>query len=64
MLYSCFMDNLVECRKENGQFKRGFSDDPGGGPKDEYRVAELARPYTVEAVERLSQPLEMLLVQI
>ena len=26
---------------------------PGGRPKDEYKVAELARSYTVEAVETL-----------
>ena len=47
------METSVECRKENGQFKRGFSGNPGGRPKDEYRVAELARSYTVEAVETL-----------
>jgi len=47
------MDNLVEYRKENGQFKRGFSGNLGGRPKDEYKVAELARSYTVEAVETL-----------
>ena len=47
------MDNLVEYRKENGQFKRGFSGNPGGRPKDEHKVAELARSYTVEAVETL-----------
>ena len=47
------MKTSVECRKENGQFKRGFSGNPGGWPKDEYKVAELARSYTVEAVETL-----------
>jgi hypothetical protein len=47
------METLVECRKENGQFKRGFSGNPGGRPKDEHKVAELARSYTVEAVETL-----------
>jgi len=47
------MKASVECRKENGQFKRGFSGNPGGRPKDEYKVAELARSYTVEAVETL-----------
>ena len=47
------METSVECRKENGQFKRGFSGNPGGRPKDEYKVAELARSYTVEAVETL-----------
>ena len=47
------METSVEYRKENGQFKRGFSGNPGGRPKDEYKVAELARSYTVEAVETL-----------
>jgi len=53
LLYSAFMETSVECRKENGQFKQGFSGNPGGRPKDEYKVAELARSYTVEAVETL-----------
>ena len=47
------METSVECRKENGQFKPGFSGNPGGRPKDELKVAELARSYTVEAVETL-----------
>ena len=47
------MESSVECRKENGQFKQGFSGNPGGRPKDEHKVAELARSYTVEAVETL-----------
>ena len=47
------METSVEYRKENGQFKRGFSGNPGGRPKDECKVAELARSYTVEAVETL-----------
>jgi hypothetical protein len=47
------MNTSAAIRKENGQFKRGFSGNPGGRPKDEYKVAELARSYTVEAVETL-----------
>jgi len=47
------MKTSVECRKENCQFKRGFSGNPGGRPKDECKVVELARSYTVEAVETL-----------
>ena len=35
------------------QVKQGFSGNPGGRPKDEHKVAELARSYTVEAVETL-----------
>ena len=40
-------------REKNGRFIAGYSGNPGGRPKDEYRVAELARSYTVEAVETL-----------
>ena len=47
------MEISAECRKENGQFKQGFSGNPGGRLKDEHKVAELARSYTVEAVETL-----------
>ena len=47
------MEISAECRKENGQFKQGFSGNPGGRPKDEHKVAELARSYTIEAVETL-----------
>lgn len=47
------METSVEYRKENGQFKQGFSGNPGGRPKDEHKVAELARSCTVEAVKTL-----------
>jgi hypothetical protein len=40
-------------RKKSGQFAPGSSGNPGGRPKDEARVAELARSYTSEAVETL-----------
>ena len=37
----------------SGQFAPGRLDNPGGRPKDEHRVAELARFYTLEAIETL-----------
>ena len=40
-------------RDNSGKFIAGYSGNPGGRPKDEYKVAELARSYTVEAVETL-----------
>ena len=47
------MNTSTAIRKENGQFQPGYSGNPGGRPKDEHKVAELARSYTVEAVETL-----------
>ena len=40
-------------RDSAGRYRKGFSGNAGGRPKDEYRVAELARSYTKEAVETL-----------
>ena len=40
-------------RSKSGQFAPGQSGNPGGRPKDEYRVGELARSYTLEAIETL-----------
>ena len=40
-------------RDSNGKFIAGHSGNPGGRPKDEFKVAELARSYTLEAVETL-----------
>ena len=53
LMYIDFMEKAVSCRSSNGQFLPGFSGNPGGRPKDEFKVAELARSYTVEAVETL-----------
>ena len=53
LMYLDFMEKAVSCRSSNGQFLPGFSGNPGGRPKDEFKVAELARSYTVEAVETL-----------
>ena len=40
-------------RNTNGQFVAGYSGNAGGRPKDEHRVAELARSYTTEAIDTL-----------
>ena len=40
-------------RSRSGQFLPGKSGKPGGRPKDEHRVSELARSYTAEAIETL-----------
>ena len=40
-------------RSLNGRFAKGQSSNPGGRPKDEGRVAELARSHTSEAVNTL-----------
>ena len=40
-------------RDDSGKFIAGHSGNPGGRPKDKHKVAELARSYTVEAVETL-----------
>ena len=37
----------------NGCFAKGQSGNPGGRPRDEQKVAELARSYTREAIETL-----------
>lgn len=40
-------------RNNLGQFVSGYSGNAGGRPKDEHRVAELARSYTTEAIDTL-----------
>ena len=40
-------------RAANGQFSKGQSGNPGGRPRDEQKVAELARSYTREAIDTL-----------
>ena len=45
----------IKARSANGQFPKGFSGNPGGRPRDEQKVAELARSYTREAIETLAE---------
>ena len=47
------MINLYDARASNGRFSKGKSGNPGGRPKDEARVAELARSHTLEAIDTL-----------
>ena len=42
------MQTIQKVRLRSGQFAPGQSGNPGDRPKDEHRVAELARSYTVE----------------
>ena len=49
----------VKARSANGQFPKGFSGNPGGRPRDEQKVAELARSYTKEAIETLVELMRM-----
>ena len=43
----------TKARSANGQFPKGFPGNPGGRPRDEQKVAELARSYTKEAIDTL-----------
>ena len=52
--YNSSMQTIQKARLWSGKFAPGQSGNPGGRPKDEYRVAELARSYTVEAIETLA----------
>ena len=47
------MQTIQKARLKSGQFAPGQSGNPGGRPKDKHRVAELARSYTVEAIDTL-----------
>ena len=40
-------------RNTSGQFLKGHSGNAGGRPKDEHKVAELARSFTTEAIDTL-----------
>ena len=43
----------VVMRNSSGQFVKGFTGNAGGRPRDEHKVAELARSYTTEAIDTL-----------
>ena len=47
------MSYAQQSRTVTGRFAPGTSGNPGGRPRDEARVAELARSYTSEAIETL-----------
>ena len=47
------MVNRSSHRDSNGRFTTGNSGNPGGRPKDNYRLAELARSHTLEAINTL-----------
>ena len=47
------MADSTKERAANGQFPKGQSGNPGGRPRDEEKVAELARSYTREAIDTL-----------
>lgn len=40
-------------RNHFGQFSKGYTGNAGGRPRDEHKVAELARSYTTEAIDTL-----------
>ena len=51
--YNPPMQTIQKAWLKSGQFAPGQSGNPGGRPKDEHRVAELARSYTLEAIDTL-----------
>ena len=56
IIHQCYnppMQTIQKARLRSGQFAPGQSGNPGGRPRDEHRVAELARSYTVEAINTL-----------
>ena len=51
--YNAPMQTIQKAWRRSGQFAPCQSGNPGGRLKDEHRVAELARSFTVEAINTL-----------
>ena len=47
--YNYMMQTVIRNRSASGQFTPGFSGNSGGRPRDEHRVADLARSHISEA---------------
>ena len=47
------MNTSTDIRDKSGRFVAGHSGNAGGRPRDEHKVAELARSYTNEAIDTL-----------
>jgi hypothetical protein len=47
------LQTIQRSRLKSGQFAPDQSGNSGGRPKDEHCVAELARSYTIEAIDTL-----------
>lgn len=47
------MNTSTDIRDKSGRFVAGHSGNAGGRPRDEHKVAELARSYTTEAIDTL-----------
>ena len=53
MLRTCILASEKILRDSAGRFQKGHSGNTGGRPKDEHKVAELARSFTTEAIDTL-----------
>ena len=47
------MNQSADIRDKSGRFVAGHSGNAGGRPRDEHKLAELARSYTIEAIDTL-----------
>jgi hypothetical protein len=46
---------VKDLRDSKGRFAPGCCPNPGGRPKAEHRITDLAREYTIEAIETLAE---------